>query len=387
MFPLAFATILVLDELITFGLSAVFGRGGGAGAWLLLIACTMSCRLRLGTRSLLVMLASLLLLVVSVQELNASALYLTALIFMSVVVFASRMDVPIAGSRAFMRALEIVLAARLVSALGFDLFERISGLEVNRPTGLYSEPSHFAYYVAILYMLAVFCRPQDRKRATMVAIIALSITFSASAIIPLGTVLYDVSRNARNRGRMVIVACVCAVLMLAYQWEYLLERILFSGDEDTSLTVQVLVYYYRLFALHLTSAPLAAFGPDRFRDAYDLYASELGWMPNDLNSTDGSFLAVKLLVESGLPFLLLFLWVLHSRLKQTGATAVCLLLAQYMFLRGFGLTSSVVIALMLVAVAHGTRPVAPMSTLTRKAKSGRKRSPVDHSTPQPTATA
>jgi hypothetical protein len=356
MFAFVFASILVLDEMITYGLSAVFGRGGGAGVWMLLIACLFMCRLRFDVRALIFVVSAVTLLTLSIRIINVSALYLIALTSLTVVVVASRIRyVPVVGSRAFMRGLEIVLVGRVMSMLGFDLFEQISGMDVNRPCGFYSEPSHFAYYVAILYLLAVFSRPQDRKRAAVTAVAALLVTFSASALLPLGIVLYDARLNLRHRKQVAILGCIVFVGMLAYHRDYLVERLILTETAEANLTSQVLVYYYKLFALHLTSAPLTAFGPDQFQSAYQLYSNQLGLMHGDLNSTDGSFLAVKLLVEYGLPFFLLFIGVLYWRIRQAGSVAIGLLLAQFFFLRGFGLTSTVVVALILVAHAHLAR--------------------------------
>ena len=249
----------------------------------------------------------------------------------------------------FLVALAAVLAARALSALGIDVFEIASDTETNRPTGLYSEPSHLAYYVAILYLLAVLSRPQDRGRAALLALACLVSSFSASAFLPLVIVMIDTYKHSRHRMTFIIFSAAFTVALLAYRWDYLLERALFAGEDSVSLTVQVLIYYYQLLATHLSTIPLAGFGFDRFKDAYDFYSSTLGLMHDDLNSSDGSFLAVKVAVENGLPFALLLVSAVFMRLRAAGAVAAGLLMAQFVFLRGFGLTSSVVVALMLIA--------------------------------------
>ena len=183
----------------------------------------------------------------------------------------------------------------------------------------------------------------------MPALILLILNFSLSALLPLVLILKSASGGLKRFKKRwnTLAGVVFLTLLLAFNADYIAERNIFSSADEQSATSQVILYYYSAFFHLAEHNRFLGFGPDRFFDAYTSYADATFPMFGDLNSTDGSFLLVKLTGELGLATAFVFLFAICRRLRGD-SNAALLIFLQYALLRGFGMTSAIPISLLLL---------------------------------------
>jgi hypothetical protein len=356
--PGIIAFTLLFDEILTYGLSVTFGRGGGAGALTLIFVCLCLAKHQLKGLSAVLFLIGACGIAVQVNSLSTNQLYIATITILILYIACFQTELSIPRTNIFFYALYIVLFFNILTLTGVDMFELISRLEVNRKTGLYTEPSHLAYYVIILYYLSIKTKPGSERRNAVPASLLLLLNFSLSAILPLALILRSASvRLKRPKKRWYALAgIVFLTLLLILKADYIAERNILSPVGEQSATTQVLLYYYSAFFYFAAHNPFIGFGPDMFFDAYTSYSNASFPMFGDFNSTDGSFLLVKLTGELGLATTFVFLFAICRRLNRN-SNALLLIFLQYALLRGFGITSAIPISLLLLTMVI-TRPYA-----------------------------
>lgn len=350
------ALILLFDQILIYGLSAVLGRGGGAGSLVLIFAMLAFYKHRHSTLGLTFFVLGTCGFVAQVNHFVPNQLYVTSIAVLTLYICCLETKLFMRQTKVFYISLWVVLFFHILSRLGFDLFEYVSFREANRPTGLYSEPSHLAYYVVMIYFFAIKAYPEDRQICAIPAVIVLLLNFSLTAVLPLILILQNASKTRKLRKKLWLTlgSAACMIFVFSLNFEYIKERNIFSTADEKTLTVQVLLYYYLALAYFSVNNFFIGFGPDRFYDAYISFANASFPMPGDLNSTDGSFLFVKLTGEFGLMSALIFLIAVFRRINSD-SYALLLIFLQYLLLRGFGITSVIPVSFLLLAMMVNRR--------------------------------
>ncbi len=137
------------------------------------------------------------------------------------------------------------------------------------------------------------------------------------------------------------------LVLFSTSLDYLKERNVFADEGDQSATVQVILYYYAMLFNIIDKNILFGYGPDQFYEAYSSFSTATFPMFGDLNSTDGSFLLVKMVAEFGSIAAISFIFLITSTLRNNSIPATIIFL-QYVFLRGIGVTSVIPLALLFL---------------------------------------
>lgn len=353
------AFLLLFDQIFIYALSANFGRGGGVAVLFLIGFLCLFYHKSISSRRIFGTLFMLLMLVPQFQSdvQLGSQLYVGLIFAMTFILYQMRTRFDFTNTSVFFWAQVVVLIFSLLARMGFNLFSQVSGFDANRATGLYAEPSHLVYYVSIIYLFSLAVAPDKRVGLGLVTIAILLLNFALTSLIPLGIVIWQSfvrgSRPLALFGKLVLAAAGL-VGVLTLNASYLMDRNLFAEVGEQSLTVQVLYYYYGMLWDLVSNGSFLGYGPDRFSAAYSDYASRFAPMWGGLNSSDGSFLMVKLVAEFGLVCTIGFLVVVYRRLLGASASATALF-TQYVLFRGFGITSIVPLALLMLCMVIESR--------------------------------
>ncbi|MGR2661896.1 hypothetical protein ACUXVY_09880 [Chromobacterium haemolyticum] len=347
------AVTLLLDDVIVYGLSTIFGRGGGGGAVVLILLTIFFLKRRYDCSSTVYLLLGFLGCLLQIELVSLSGVYISIVFILLLYIACGRGIFILPKTNIFLLSLWVVLFFNVASIGGLDVFEFVSGLEANRPVGLYSEPSHMAYYVVVLYFFSVKANPKVKLCNAIPAVALLAINFSLTALLPLVLIFKDSAAGLRSSKKYLIIASGVFVFLgfLVLKANYIAERNIFDPIGQQSATGQVLVYYYSVFFHLFENNIFFGFGPDNFFEAYTSYARQYFPMFGDLNSADGSFLLVKLTGEFGVATAFMFLFAIFRALNRD-SSAVLLIFFQYTFFRGFGITSAIPISLLLLAMAR-----------------------------------
>lgn len=349
--PILIAIVLLFDQIIIFGLSAIFGRGGGVGTLFLIFIAIFFARQQINRLGLILFFLGFCAIAFQVNAAYFSELYVAFIAASILYISCSKARIKIPKTKIFEYSLWLILAFNILSKLGIDAFELASGIEANRPVGLYSEPSHLAFYVIIIYLFSIKTDSGGELRNAIPALLLLFLNFSLTAILPIIIIMLYALKNMNRSKRCwgILTGVVLLTSIAIFNLEYIEQRNVFLYSDERSLTVQVLFYYYAAFVYFAEHNFFFGFGPDRFYEAYLSFADAYFPIINNLNATDGSFLLVKLTGEFGLVTAIIFLYAVSRRLYSE-SIAVLLVFLQYTFLRGFGITSAIPISMLLLAV-------------------------------------
>lgn len=355
---LLIAFLLVFDQIITYGLANYFGRGGGLGVVAIIFTSAWCFKLKFSTPSTLLIgaLAPLMLLQIVLAAPLGSQLYVTFIIFSIFCLYLAKFKFYLSGSFYFVIALIVIAFFNIIAKFGFNVFGYVGDIESNRATGLYAEPSHMVYYVTVTYLFAIREQPRWKKFLGSFSAVILLANFSLSSIVPLLVIIWTALIGERKQGRktkvilVLLFSCICIAILLATNLEYFQERNLFAEEGEQSATVQVIIYYYSMLIDIFSSSFLIGYGPDQFYAAYTAFSDATFPMFGDLNSTDGSFLLVKIFAEFGGVVSIMFVLIVFKVLKQHSVPAVFIFL-QYVFFRGIGLTSIIPLVLLFLALS------------------------------------
>jgi len=348
------AFVLLLDEIVIYSAGLVFGRGAGLGVIFLLLCVLCFYKIKTTLPFLITALALIFQLAVDFQVINIFFL----LIYLAHVVVSSAVKKEMQSTEIYGFVIVAIFFCSLTSWLGHDIFSYITGAVLNRPTGLYSEPSHLAYYVAIAYYLHDRFSQKKREIINILAIATILMNFSLTGLLPLAYISFKI-QQVKGYPYLKFFLMIAVFIALYQERDYLFERIAFD-HENLSLTLGVLIYYWKMIFNEWQAYIFVGTGYDQFHRAYLEYANLNGLMIADLNSTDGSFLFAKLLFEIGLISSLVFILKICFSIRNP-SFFIFLLFMQFLFLRGFPITSSVVMLMIVSSLM-----LAPNNTLKRE---------------------
>ncbi|NWF36778.1 hypothetical protein [Mariprofundus sp. KV] len=229
--------------------------------------------------------------------------------------------------------LTLVAVFLLISTLGLDLYELLLKGKVNRPSGLYLEPSHLILYSAPLMFLSIGdqkTRPLAVLLILLICVLAFSATvavlFSLTVILAMihKAMNSSVGFSRKNKLIMVVVSIVLLAFYLKYE-VYLVDRLYGLLDYEHTTNWSSLVYlngwllaYSSVYHTSGLGLGLGSMGCselinyDRVTLADIMYPGSGGLITN---LRDGSFLVSKIISELGFLGIMLLLLALLRLLQ------------------------------------------------------------------------
>lgn len=249
-----------------------------------------------------------------------------------------------------------------------NVYSLVEGVLVSsRPSGLFREPSHAAYYYFLLYYVSFMMYPENRTRYFSLTLLLLALNFTLTSAL-MSIVLYiNFSGHSfyKSKIQLGILSTFLGFiilyfnkiqlylthrlpsleLLLALQGNiYSMSSILYFASLNTNPTFRTITYYWSML-LHYLPFNFTGFGIGNFYSAYLEFNTIF---PNDSASfmaTNGGFLLVTLLVEFGSIFTVLFLIWYFSQFKKPSILLYASL--SYLLFRGWGLAPMIFWALPL----------------------------------------
>ncbi len=222
-----------------------------------------------------------------------------------------------------------------------------------------AEPSHFAITFLPFLFYKVF-----RDRAPWHLVVALFIAvFIKNLTIISGVVLLAVFYFRRKKLMLLLVlgACALLVIMPSEYSMYVTDRLALSSDSENLSTLVFLSGYERAYETlvtgHLLGVGFQQMGFVGPQGQFIATISEIT-RGNDLNLYDGGTLASKIIVEFGVPgMMVLLVYLLRLRMHMLSRieellpatlffTSIEITFACYLFVRGMGYMSATVLLLL-----------------------------------------
>jgi hypothetical protein len=243
----------------------------------------------------------------------------------------------------------IILISLLLTFISpdFNIYDLIGGTASNRPSGIFSEPSHAYFYVALLYYVATRVDSPNLNLYFFVSLLLFFFLFSAISLL-LATCLIVDWLNFRRiffaKSKLfyiiLLVLCISFFFSASFVADYISSRTIGNlDDSNTSLSLRVFLYYWTLL-VHSFIGSFLGSGPGALPLIYDQFnLLNQTINPPNLNQNDGSFLFVQLILEYGVPFTIFYLLNYYTRLAKTSLRHYFLPLSlslAYLLLRGWG---------------------------------------------------
>ncbi|MBT8568914.1 hypothetical protein G6705_03000 [Polynucleobacter paneuropaeus] len=232
----------------------------------------------------------------------------------------------------------------LFSTLGFDVISLMQGVETNRPSGLYFEPSHYALYVMPLWLIA-FEKKKNHLFLYLIMIYSLIFCFSATLLlfILISAVLwlfisrknFKISINSLSKNFIVIFVIVSIAFSVSnsvqingqYIDDYISSRLngLMNPASERNLSSLVILQGLEISKLSFQDSMGLGVGMGNFGTSEKIlsqsaYRDEIMNMRDglDLSIRDGAILINKWLGELGvLGLILLVILVLNFRTMKS----------------------------------------------------------------------
>lgn len=224
------------------------------------------------------------------------------------------------SQRGIARLVTVLVAAVVVEKI---YLVATGARETIRPSGFFSEPSHFALTIApLLIYLILDENPRWRRHGVVGAVLSLWLAASATLflLLAVGLAVMWLAQHGRRLGLfkilqvMVLSVVFAGVAYVSPFWSDFMDRVTSLGNQSTDANVSSVVYVmgWELAIENLHNSGGWGLGFNRMGceprpvtdgvEVLDLLGLEDG------NYNDGSFLASKALSEMGYFAALLWLW-------------------------------------------------------------------------------